>query len=124
LENKKLFSISIIILAASIIFGSVWIGNSLEKAALLEKSVPTAVESKVLNLKQAAEYLNMSEEDILGIIRVEKTILENTHMFSGRMFPYFKVNDKQYFDKNQMDEWLKEASINRREYNTAKGWIN
>ena len=39
----------------------------------------------------------MSEEDVRGIIAVEKSILENTGSFNGEMLPYFIINDKQYF---------------------------
>ena len=36
------------------------------------------------------------------------------------MFPYFTVNEKQYFSKVAIDEWLKEASNEHREYDTNK----
>ncbi len=121
MENKKLLPISIIILAMSLVFSSIWMGNSLKKTANLKNTVSS--DKKVLTLPQVAEYLNMTEDEVLGIIQVEKMSLEKAHIFSWRMFPYFAVDNKQYFDKNEIDEWVKEVSISRREYNTKEGWI-
>jgi hypothetical protein len=123
LENKKLLSIAIIILALGIVFGSVWIGYSLQKSASLENSILTSVDSNVLNISQVSKYLNMTEEEVQGIIQTEKTRLEQSGSFTGGIFPYFIINDKRYFYKNEIDEWLKEVSKNRRQYNTEKGWI-
>lgn len=39
------------------------------------------------------------------------------------MFPYFKVDDEYYFSKTQLDEWIKEATIEQVEYNTAEVWM-
>lgn len=35
----------------------------------------------------------------------------------------FKVNNKQYFYKDELDEWLKDVTNNHRQYDTVKGWI-
>jgi hypothetical protein len=121
LENKKLLAISIIILAMSVVFGSIWIGYSIEKNVSLQASIST--DSKTLTLSQVAEYLNMKEEEVSGIILTEKKMLDETHSFVGKMFPYFAINNKQYFYKNEIDEWLKDVSINRTQYDTTKGWI-
>ena len=121
MESKKLLPISIIILALSIAFGSVWIGYSLQKSANLKSSIST--ENMALTLSQVAEYLQMTEEEVTGIIQTEKKTLMQSGSFSGRMLSYFTVNNKQYFYRNEIDEWLKEVSINRREYDTTKGWI-
>ncbi len=121
MENKKLLPISIIILAVSILVSSVLIVNSFPKTEN-KKSMPLE-DKKVLTLSQAAEYMNMTEKEILEIIRVEQTQLEKAHVFTGRMFPYFAIDNKKYFYKNELEEWVKEASINRREYDTKQGWI-
>jgi hypothetical protein len=127
LENKKVLPTSIIILAMSVIFGSIWIGNSLEKTISLQASIstPTSIstDSKTLTLSEAAEYLNMTEEEVRAIIQTEKKKLDETHSFEGKMFPYFTINNKQYFYKDEIDEWLKEVSSQHREYDTTKGWV-
>jgi hypothetical protein len=127
LQNTKLLSISIIILAMSVIFGSIWIGHSLEKTVSLQASISTqtsiSTDSKTLTLSQVAEYLNMTEEEVRAIIQTEKKKLDETHSFEGKMFPYFTINNKQYFYKDEIDEWLKEVSSHRTQYDTTKGWI-
>ncbi|NLB51720.1 MAG: hypothetical protein GX808_02125 [Syntrophomonadaceae bacterium] len=120
MDNIKLLSISIIILAMSILFGSIWIGYSLERTAGLHTSIstPTSTDDKALTLSQAAEYMNMTEDEVLGIIQTEKKKLEETHSFDGKMFPYFTINNKQYFSKDEIDDWLKEVSMFHRQYDT------
>lgn len=111
----------------SIIFASIWIGYSLKKTVSLQASIsnqtPTLTDSKTLTLSQVAEYLNMTEEEVRAIIQTEKKKLDETHSFEGKMFPYFTINNKQYFYKDEIDEWLKEVSSNHRQYDTTKGWI-
>lgn len=125
MENKKLLSVSIIILAVSVVFGSIWIGNSIENLTAIQTPVSpsNSTDSIALTLPQAAEYLNMTEEEVQGIIQTEKKVLDETGSFHGKMFPYLTINNKQYFHKNELDEWLKEVSSNRGQYDTIKGWV-
>ncbi len=67
--------------------------------------------------------MNMTEEEVRGIIDTEKSILEKTSSFSGKMFPYFTVDGKTFFYKKAIDEWLEEASAEQRDYNTKEEWI-
>lgn len=127
MENKKLLPISVIILAMSIVFGAIWIGYSLERNVGLQASnstpASTLTDSKTLTISQVAEYLNMTEEEVHAIIQTEKKKLDETHGFDGKRFPYFIINNKQYFYKDEIDEWLKEVSSQHREYDTTRGWI-
>jgi hypothetical protein len=123
LESKKLLSISIIILAMSVIFGCIWIGNSLEKSISLQTSISNSTNNVTLTLPQVSEYLDMTEEEVQSIIQTEKKQLDEIGSFDGKMFPYFTVNNKQYFYKSEIDEWLKEVSSHRRQYNTTEGWV-
>ncbi|GFP76617.1 hypothetical protein [Clostridium fungisolvens] len=123
MENKKLLLISIIMLSLSIVFGSIFIGYSISKSEKTQISTSPSIESNVLNLSQVAKYLDMSEGEVQGIINTEKAALDQSKVFTGMMFPYFTVNDKQYFYKNEIDEWLKEVSKTHRQYDTKKGWV-
>ena len=71
-------------------------------------------------MSEVADYIGISEEEVLGLIDVEKNILEKTGTFTGKMFPYFIVNGKEYFYKDELDEWLKNVSNENREYDTTK----
>jgi len=77
----------------------------------------------VLTLEQVAKYLSISEEDINTIIRTEENILMNTGSFRGKMFPYFIVADKRYFYKDEINDWVKEVSIEKRRYDFKNGTI-
>ena len=125
MDNKTLLPISIIILAMSVVFGSIWIGHSLGKFSTLQTPTSSSIltENIALTLPQVAEYLNLTEEEVRGIIGIEQKVLEETGSFHGKMFPYITINNKQYFHKDEIDEWLKEHSIQRTQYDTIKGWV-
>ena len=119
LENKKSLLIGIIILTCGVVFSSLWLGYSMQKSSsLIIKE--EASNSNVFTLSEVADYIGISKEEVLGLIDTEKNILEETGTFTGRMFPYFTVNEKQYFYKDEVDEWLKDVSNEHREYDTNK----
>lgn len=70
-----------------------------------------------------AQYLNLTEEEVEGIIQTEKKMLDETGGFYGKMFPYITINNKHYFNKDEIDEWFKEVSSQRSQYDTIKGWM-
>lgn len=72
----------------------------------------------VIDLTEVAGYLNLSEEQVMGIITTESTMLTKRGSFSGAMLPYFKVDKKYYFHKYGLDRWLEDVMLNKREYNT------
>ena len=121
--NKNLVTaISIVFLGISIMVSGYFIGNAIKSTDDGDKRTEP-VEVKVLNLSQVAGYLNMSEEELKRIIVIEKNQLEKTGSFYGKMFPYFTIDNKQYFYKNEIDEWLKNVTSTHREYNTNEGWL-
>lgn len=65
----------------------------------------------------------MTEEEVQDIIQTEKKMLDESGFFNGKRFPYFTINNKQYFYKSEIDEWLKEISSYHRRYDTTKGWV-
>lgn len=119
MQNNKLLSISIIILAVGMFLSSIYFGYSIQKGSNIQVE-NAAVNSSVMNISEVANYLGMTEEEVQGIINTEKNMLESRGSYTGIMFPYFIVNDKLYFYKEQIDEWLKDTSIQRKEYDTKK----
>jgi hypothetical protein len=119
LQNNKLLSISIIIFALGMFLSSIYFGYSIQKGSNIQVE-NAAVNSSVMNISEVANYLGMTEEEVQGIINTEKNMLESRGSYTGIMFPYFIVNDKLYFYKEQIDEWLKDTSIQRKEYDTKK----
>lgn len=119
MQNNKLLPISIIIFALGMFLSSIYFGYSIQKGSNIQVE-NAAVNSSVMNISEVANYLGMTEEEVQGIINTEKNMLESRGSYTGIMFPYFIVNDKLYFYKEQIDEWLKDISIQRKEYDTKK----
>ncbi|MDU5105737.1 hypothetical protein [Clostridium sp.] len=119
MQNNKSLLISIVTLTLCIMLSSIWSGYSIQKSTNIQKQ-DSVINSNVFTISQVAEYIRMTEEEVQGIIDTEEIELDTTGSFSGIMFPYFIVNEKQYFYKEKIDEWLKEVSNEHREYDTNK----
>ncbi|MCX8129546.1 MAG: hypothetical protein N3I35_05520 [Clostridia bacterium] len=122
LKKNIVAVIAVLFIGVSIIINGYFIAGA-KKPDKLQNPVVNSADRKVLNVSQAAEYMNITEEEIQGIIKTEDSMLKKSGSFVGKMFPYFTINNKKYFYKNEIDEWLTEVSRNRREYNTVEGWL-
>ena len=122
MQNNKLLPISIIIVALCILLSSTWLGYSIQKSTNIQIQ-KTSIYSNVMNISQVTNYLRMTEKEVQGIMETEKKQLESTGSYTGMMFPYFMVNGNIYFYKEQIDEWLKEVSLQHTEYDTIKGFV-
>jgi|GEM_PF-2047613 len=89
-EKNKLISVSIIMLAISIVFGSVFIGTGLKNPE----------QDDILELGEAAKYLRLSEGDLLYMIR-------------GNDFGinYVEINGKYIFSREGLHEWVKTRQL-------------
>ena len=114
LENKKMLSISIIILALSIIFSTIWIGQSLNQLIKTQISITQPIiEKALLTDKEAAEYLNISNVEFNNLLlndQQEKREMTKAgiHVYSTYKFvPYLELNGKKLFSKDELDQWIK-----------------
>lgn len=121
MKNNKGLTISIIILACTIVIGSSIMATKVSTAINMT-SIDSKENSQVLGINEAADYLHLSEEQVIRMINIEKTDLEEDGIFSGMMLPYFTVDGQYYFCKAELDNWLKEVANEHTEYNTAEGW--
>ena len=121
MKSNKGLIISIIILACTIMIGSSIIATKVS-TAINTNSIDSKENSPVLGINEAADYLHLSEEQVIRMINIEKTDLEEDGIFSGIMLPYFTVDGQYYFCKAELDNWLKEVSNDHTEYNTVEGW--
>lgn len=122
--SKKLVlgGIATLLICISIIVGSFIIGDAIKSANKAnEKTI--SENQKILNLSEAATYLNMTEQNIKGIIQLEKSQISQSYTFVGKMFLYFTVGNTTYFYKDALDEWLKDVSNYHRFYNLKKGTL-
>ena len=72
----------------------------------------------LFDLEELSNYLGMSEEEIKNIMMIEEIMLNQSGHYSGMMFPYFKVDEKYYFYKETIDEWLEEVTTDKKQYDS------
>jgi len=111
LENKRLLPLSIIILAISVVLGSIWIGHSLEKAVTTQ--IPK--EKALLTETESAEYLNISIEEFKNIILKDRqTKGELTSYPTYRFIPYIEISSTtKMFSKKELDKWIDYNMLNK-----------
>lgn len=116
MENKRLLPISIILLAISIVFGAIWIGNSLEKVIDIKASNSSiSIEKALLTDKESAEYLSISLDEFNEILLKDSQQKTNLTIYPTYKFiPYIQINSsKKMFSKKELDEWIKYNSLNK-----------
>lgn len=117
MEMKRLFPISIIILAVSVVFSSVWIGQSIEKGTKAKISnTQTSFEKALLTEREAAEYLNISIDEFKNMLlkdNQDKEILLKDSQEKGELMsfptykfiPHLEISDgNMMFSKKELDE--------------------
>lgn len=118
ISNGKSMIAASFILGISFIVGCMF----LEKNDVPNKEqsdITLGVEKPLLTIEEAADYMQLSVNEIKQIIHSEQTQLTTTGSFSGVMFPYIKVSEKFYISKNELMVWINETSRERREYATG-----
>lgn len=119
MQNNKLIPISIIIVVFCMLLSSIYLGYSIQRIPNIQAE-NTIVDNSVMIISEVANYLGMTVEEVQEIINIEKNTLNSSGSYTGIMFPYFIVNDKLYFHKESVDEWIKDVSIQHKEYDTKK----
>ncbi|KRQ87117.1 Helix-turn-helix domain protein [Caloramator mitchellensis] len=119
-KNSKLFY-SIILLSICLLISSLVVSYTALNISKQFAYRESRYNKELLTLSEASEYLSISEEDIMDIIATEEKILHEQSVFTGRMFPYIRINSKLYFSKDLIDEWIKEAT--GKSYDTKKRTI-
>ncbi len=116
MENKKILPISIIALSISIVFGAIWIGQSIEKIIDIKTSgYNVSAEKALLTDAESAEYLNISLDEFNNILLKNSREKANLTSYDTYKFiPYIEINDnKKMFSKKELDEWIKYNSLNK-----------
>lgn len=116
MENKRLLSISILVLSISIVFGAIWLGRSLEKITITSVSgSPVITEKGLFTESESAEYLNISLDEFKNILLNDKeTKSQLTSYDTYKFIPYIEFSGgKKMFSKKELDEWIKYKSLNK-----------
>lgn len=123
MSKDKLLPLSIFALAFSILISSFIISRSINNngtfishemangfnnlSSNLYKSFNNDTQTKKLeeksnfNLREAAEYLNISETDLI-----------NTVYNKESKIPYVKIHEEYIFNKEALDKWVQESGFN------------
>ncbi len=120
--NRKeiIIGVGALLISISIVISGYLVGEAIKTVIAVEADNTT---ESVMDLSEAAKYLNMSHTEVRAIIRLEENQLKQYGFFSGMRFPYFTIDNKQYFYKDKIDEWLKEVASSHTIYDTDKGYI-
>lgn len=133
MKENKILTICVLTLSIAIIFGSVWIGNSIKSInkdtaneqtannqTNLSQSLYSQPHSKALMTeKEAAEYLNLSQDKFKELLYSEETRRKKLTSYDTFSFiPYLEIDGVKYFNKGHIDEWVEYNSMNRRKIST------
>ncbi len=120
--NRKeiLIVIGALMISFSIVISGYLIGEAIKTVYTVEADY---AKGNIMDLSEVAKYLNMSEGEVSAIIRIEDNQLKQYGFFDGKRFPYFTIDDKKYFYRNEIDLWLMEVADSHRIYDTNKGYI-
>ena len=118
--NLKQFNISYIIcsgiLGLSIIVGCLISRGDVEQINEKKEKEFVNQYKPLMTIKETATYLNLTELQVRTIIHFRRRILQNTHTFTGKMFPFIKINSDIYVSTNELNEWLKDSTSQRKQY--------
>ncbi|WP_458125931.1 hypothetical protein [Paenibacillus sp. Z3-2] len=106
-----------VILGISFIIGCILVtnqGSNSELNQAAEQKVPN--DKVLLTMQETAEYLSMTEEQVMSIIKAEQGSFTVSGFFDGRMFPFIKVQDNFFVSRVELDLWVQEASASHRRY--------
>ncbi|MGF9697963.1 hypothetical protein [Paenibacillus sp. MABNR03] len=116
-------SIPISILIASTILGISFIIGCLLLSNQESANEPTQVaqeevtsDKALMTIHETAEYLSMTEEQVMSIIRAEQQSFTIAGSFDGKMFPFIKVQDELFVSRIELELWVQNASTYHRRY--------
>lgn len=86
-----IISIGVLLTCISVIIGGYLIGKAIKEANTMEAD--NNITSKVMDLPMVADYLNMTQGEVRAIIRLEEEQISEYGSFTGKMFPYFTIDN-------------------------------
>lgn len=108
--------ISAIIISLSIVMSAFIVhGSQLSEVELNKQSALQKEFKPLMTIKETAEYLNISEEEVKKIIINEDMELRNGGK-SGKLFPVIRVGAENYISTDGLEEWMRDSSILRKQY--------
>lgn len=115
--NQISIIVASLILGISFIIGCS-ITNGDKELEVDQDQTPSIVtaDKLLMDIKETALYLNLTEDQVMNIIKTEHENLSRSSIFQGTMFPYIRVGNEYLFNKDLLTTWVSDASLNRRVY--------
>jgi hypothetical protein len=104
------------ILGVSIIIGCLIVRGNHDDLNIKNTKEVVNQYKPLMTIKETAEYLNLSEFQVKTIISSEEDMLKNTRTYSGKMFPAIRIGNDTYVSTNDLNEWLKDSTTQRKQY--------
>jgi len=116
-SNQITMIVVSLVLGVSFIIGCSLI-NSNKESEVEKDQIPSIVKADklLMDIKETALYLNLTEAQVMNIIKTEHDNLSRSGIFEGTMFPYIRVGNEYLFNKDLLTTWVSDASLNRRVY--------
>lgn len=113
MKNNILILISAIILSISMIFSAVYISNTFNKVNIIETNSNKASQSLLMNSEQAAEFIGISDDTLISIIKKEKIEKYGLDSYDTyRFIPFINIDGVMYFNKMELVKWVEYKTIN------------
>ena len=106
-----------VILGISFIIGCFFLSNQESVNEPTQVAQEEVAKDKVLvTIQETAEYLSMTEEQVMSIIHAEQRSFAAAGSFNGTMFPFIKVQDEFFISRIELLLWAQDASLYHRRY--------
>ncbi|MFC9707359.1 hypothetical protein ACFTRD_04285 [Paenibacillus sp. NPDC056933] len=106
------------ILGISFIVGCLLLSNQgkvSESTQAVEQDVPNNNKT-LMTIQETAEYLSMTKEQVMDIIKAEQGSFSASGVFEGKMFPFIKVQDQFFVSRVELELWVQDATSSHRRY--------
>ena len=106
-----------VILGISLVIGCLLLSNQKSANEPTQVAQEDVTNDKVLmTIHETAEYLSMTEEQVMSIINAEQRSFAVSGSFNGKMFPFIKVQDEFFISRIELVLWAQDASTYHRRY--------
>ncbi|MBY0013914.1 hypothetical protein [Paenibacillus typhae] len=75
---------------------------------------------ELLTLREAAQLMNLQEEQVTNIIKAENAILSNNGVFTGKRLPFFRIDNEFLFSRTELLGWVRAVAAENRIYQGSK----
>jgi hypothetical protein len=109
--SKHFLAGAIVLLSLSIGYLAFQVGNGFATTKNNDQALESIkVEKGLMTMEEAAEYLSLSEKQLEELIRQHDLQRSQLTSFDTYSFiPYIKIKNNRYFNKQNIDEWIKHS---------------